>query len=495
MFFNKFISLFDKSYSSSGFSHSEAIIKQKKILNKLVKSSKDTSFGKDHNFRNINNYEDFKNNVPIRDYEGFRGYIKKIKNGEKDITWRNKPLYLAKTSGTTSGTKFIPITKESLQNHINSAKHLLYDYFKKKKKIKPFLGKVMFLSGSPSLDEENGIKIGRLSGIVNHHKPVFLKNKSLPSKKINQIENWEKKIDKIVEETLGQDLRIIGGIPPWIQMYFDVLIEKTGKKISEIFPNLELLCHGGVNFQPYKSNLFNSIGKEIDTLETFPASEGFFAYQDDLDSDDLLLQVNSGIFFEFIELNNLNNENPKRISIDEIKLNTNYAILITSNAGLWSYNIGDTIKFTNINPLKIKVSGRTKQYIPAFGEHVIVDEVERSLKKTCEKFNEVEIVEFTVGPRIMNQKSRSHHEWFIEFKSQPFNFKDFENELDFNMKKLNIYYKDLRKDKILSRLKITKAKKKSFINFMKSIGKLGGKNKVPRLSNNIKLIEKIKKLS
>jgi hypothetical protein len=353
----------------------------------------------------------------------------------------------------------------------------------------------MFLSGSPSLDEENGIKIGRLSGIVNHHKPVFLKNKSLPSKKINQIENWEKKIDKIVEETLGQDLRIIGGIPPWIQMYFDVLIEKTGKKISEIFPNLELLCHGGVNFQPYKSNLFNSIGKEIDTLETFPASEGFFAYQDDLDSDDLLLQVNSGIFFEFIELNNLNNENPKRISIDEIKLNTNYAILITSNAGLWSYDIGDTIKFTNINPLKIKVSGRTKQYISAFGEHVIVDEVERSLKKTCEKFNEVEIVEFTVGPRIMNQKSRSHHEWFIEFKSQPFNFKDFENELDFNMKKLNIYYKDLRKDKILSRLKITKAKKKSFINFMKSIGKLGGQNKVPRLSNNIKLIEKIKKLS
>ncbi len=494
MFLNKIIDLFDKSYSSSGFSHSEAVIKQKKTLNKLIEYSKNTKFGKDHNFRNIDNYEDYKSNVPIRDYEGFRNYIKKIKNGEKDITWRGKPLYLAKTSGTTSGIKFIPITKESLPNHINSAKHLLYDYLKKKKKIKPFLGKVMFLSGSPILDEENGIKIGRLSGIVNHHKPSFLKNKTLPSKETNQIENWEVKIDNIVEETLGQDLRIIGGIPPWIQMYFDVIIEKTGKKISQIFPNLELLCHGGVNFQPYKSNLFNSIGKEIDTLETFPASEGFFAYQDDFNSDDLLLQVNSGIFFEFVKLDELNSKNPKRISIEEIKLDTNYAMLITSNAGLWSYDIGDTIKFTNINPLKIRVSGRTKQYISAFGEHVIADEVERSLRKVCEKFKEVEIVEYSVGPRIMNQKSKSHHEWLIEFKSLPLNFKDFKNELDLNMRNLNTYYNDLRKDKILSRLKITIVKKKSFINFMKSIGKLGGQNKVPRLSNSIKLIDKIKKL-
>ncbi|MFL2991530.1 MAG: GH3 auxin-responsive promoter family protein [Cytophagales bacterium] len=492
---NNIIGLFDKSYSSSGFSHSEAIIKQKKILNELLENSKNTRFGEDHNFRNINNYEDFKSSVPIRDYEGFRGYIEKIKNGEKNVTWIDKPLYLAKTSGTTSGTKFIPITKESLPNHINTAKHLLYDYFKKKKKIKPFLGKVMFLSGTPNLDEENGIKIGRLSGIVNHHKPFFLKNRSLPSTETNQIDSWEEKINNIVEETLGQDLRVIGGIPPWIQMYFDVLIERTGKKVSEIFPNLELLCHGGVNFQPYKTNLFNSIGRAVDTLETFPASEGFFAYQDDLYSDDLLLQVNSGIFFEFVELNELKKEKPKRISIEEIKLDTNYAMVITSNAGLWSYDIGDTIKFTDTNPLKIKVSGRTKQYVSAFGEHVIVDEVEKSLKKTCEKFKDVEIVEYTVGPRIMNQKSKSHHEWFIEFKSPPSRIKDFEIELDLNMKNLNIYYRDLRKDKILSRLKITKAKKKSFINFMKSIGKLGGQNKVPRLSNNVKLIEKVKSLN
>ncbi|PDH45685.1 MAG: hypothetical protein CNE34_00560 [Rhodothermaeota bacterium MED-G18] len=495
MFLNNIIGLFDKSYSSSGFSHSEAIIKQKKILNELLENSKNTRFGEDHNFRNINNYEDFKSSVPIRDYEGFRGYIEKIKNGEKNVTWIDKPLYLAKTSGTTSGTKFIPITKESLPNHINTAKHLLYDYFKKKKKIKPFLGKVMFLSGTPNLDEENGIKIGRLSGIVNHHKPFFLKNRSLPSTETNQIDSWEEKINNIVEETLGQDLRVIGGIPPWIQMYFDVLIERTGKKVSEIFPNLELLCHGGVNFQPYKTNLFNSIGRAVDTLETFPASEGFFAYQDDLYSDDLLLQVNSGIFFEFVELNELKKEKPKRISIEEIKLDTNYAMVITSNAGLWSYDIGDTIKFTDTNPLKIKVSGRTKQYVSAFGEHVIVDEVEKSLKKTCEKFKDVEIVEYTVGPRIMNQKSKSHHEWFIEFKSPPSRIKDFEIELDLNMKNLNIYYRDLRKDKILSRLKITKAKKKSFINFMKSIGKLGGQNKVPRLSNNVKLIEKVKSLN
>ena len=495
MFLNYLISQIDKSYSPKGFSNSEAVNIQFDIFKNLLRKSKNTKFGIDHNFNKIDNYEKYKLNVPIRDYEDFKIYINHVREGKEDITWPGRPLYFAKTSGTTSGTKFIPITKESLPNHINSAKHLLYNYYLKKKKIKPFLGKVMFLSGSPDLEEKNQIKIGRLSGIVNHHKPLLLKKKSLPNKKTNQIQNWEKKIDQIAEETIGRDLRIIGGIPPWIQMFFDIIIEKTGKKINQIFPNLDLICHGGVNFEPYKKNLFNSIGKEIDTLETYPASEGFFAYQNDIDSEDLLLQINSGIFYEFVEVNELKNKDPRRISIKDVKLDTNYALIISSNAGLWSYNIGDTIKFTNLNPFKIRVSGRTKQFISAFGEHVIVEDVEISLKITCQKFREVEITEYTVGPKIIDKRSKSHHEWLIEFKTPPKNMSEFEKEIDKNMQKRNIYYKDLINDKVISRLKVNQAKKKSFINFMKSIGKLGGQNKVPRISNDNSIIEKIKKIN
>ena len=317
----------------------------------------------------------------------------------------------------------------------------------------------------------------------------------LPTDKTNMIENCEEKIDKIAEETLNKDLRVIGGIPPWVQMYFDVLYKKTGKKIKDVFPNLELLCHGGVNFDPYKANLFNSIGKEIDTLETFPASEGFFAYQNVINEDDLILQTNSGIYYEFIDMDEINNKLPNRINVRDVELNKNYSLIITTNAGLWSYAIGDTVKFTSLNPLKIKVTGRTKQYISAFGEHVIVEEVDNSLKKTCEIFKEVKVIEYTVGPKIVNDKSKSHHEWLIEFESKPKNIKLFEKELDSNLQKLNTYYRDLIQDNVLSSLKIRIAKKKSFINFMKSIGKLGGQNKVPRISNDRKIIDQIIKMN
>ena len=468
---------------------------QTKIFNNLIKNGKNTLFGKEHNFSSISTYSDFKKRVPINDYEGLSEYIEKIKNGENNILWPKKPIYFCKTSGTTSGAKFIPITKESLKNQINSATYLLISYLIDKKSLKSINGKVMFISGSPNLIEKNGIKIGRLSGIVNYHQPKYLKHMILPSKEVNKIEDWEKKIEKIADETIGKDLRILGGIPPWVQMYFDILTKKTGKKIKEIFPNLTLLCHGGVNFEPYKENLFNSIGKRIDTLETFPASEGFFAYQNLVKDEDLLLQINSGIFYEFIDTKELENKYPKRITVGEVRLDTNYALIITTNAGLWSYMIGDTVKFTSLNPLKIKVTGRTKQFISAFGEHVIVEEVDLSLKKACEKFKEVKIVEYTVGPKIINKKGKSHHIWLIEFKSKPNNLSLFENEIDKNLQELNSYYKDLIQDNILSTLKIKVLKRESFINFMKSIGKLGGQNKVPRLSNNDKLINKILKLN
>ena len=494
-FFQKFYRILDSSYSIQDKTQNEADTIQKKILEKFIKKSKTTEFGIDHNFKKIRNYKDYIRNVSIRDYEDIKIYIEKIKKGKKNILWPGKPKYFAKTSGTTSGAKFIPITKESLKNQINSATYLLISYLIDKKSLKSINGKVMFISGSPNLIEKNGIKIGRLSGIVNYHQPKYLKHMILPSKEVNKIEDWEKKIEKIADETIGKDLRILGGIPPWVQMYFDILTKKTGKKIKEIFPNLTLLCHGGVNFEPYKENLFNSIGKRIDTLETFPASEGFFAYQNLMKDEDLLLQINSGIFYEFIDTKELENKYPKRITVGEVRLDTNYALIITTNAGLWSYMIGDTVKFTSLNPLKIKVTGRTKQFISAFGEHVIVEEVDLSLKKACEKFKEVKIVEYTVGPKIINKKGKSHHIWLIEFKNKPNNLSLFENEIDKNLQELNSYYKDLIQDNILSTLKIKVLKRESFINFMKSIGKLGGQNKVPRLSNNDKLISKILKLN
>ena len=493
--FQKFYKILDSSYSIQDKTQNEADTIQKKILEKFIKKSKITEFGIDHNFKKIRNYKDYIRNVSIRDYEDIKIYIEKIKKGKKNILWPGKPKYFAKTSGTTSGAKFIPITKESLKNQINSATHLLISYLIDKKSLKSINGKVMFISGSPNLIEENGIKIGRLSGIVNYHQPKYLKHMILPSKDVNKIEDWEKKIEKIADETIDKDLRILGGIPPWVQMYFDILTKKTGKKIKEIFPNLTLLCHGGVNFEPYKENLFNSIGKRIDTLETFPASEGFFAYQNLMKDEDLLLQINSGIFYEFIDTKELENKCPKRITVGEVRLDINYALIITTNAGLWSYMIGDTVKFTSLNPLKIKVTGRTKQFISAFGEHIIVEEVDLSLKKACEKFKEVKIVEYTVGPKIINKKGKSHHIWLIEFKSKPNNLSLFENEIDKNLQELNSYYKDLIKDNVLSTLKIKVLKRESFINFMKSIGKLGGQNKVPRLSNNDKLISKILKLN
>ena len=485
--------ILNPSYSIQNKSQKEAEIIQKKVFNQLIISAKNTKFGKDHKFNKIKTYQDFKKRVDIRDYEQKKVYIDRIKKGEKDVLWKGKPLYFAKTSGTTSGSKYIPLSKESLKNQINSATYLLVRYLKNKKSLKSIMGKVMFISGSPNLNEKNNIKIGRLSGIVNYHEPSFLKFKKLPSDKINKIEDWEKKIEAIADETIGKDLRIIGGIPPWIQMYFDILIQKTGKKIKDIFPNLTLLCHGGVNFEPYRDNLIDSIGKEIDTIETFPASEGFFAYQDQLYSDDLLLQINSGIFYEFIDVKDLNKDNSKRVTVGNVELNKNYALIISSNAGLWSYLIGDTVKFTSLNPLKIKVTGRTKQFISAFGEHVIVEEVDSSLKKAIQKFNEIKIVEYTVGPKILSQKGKSHHQWLIEFKNKPKNLSSFENEIDNNLQELNAYYRDLRQDKVLSSLKIKELKRKSFINFMKSIGKLGGQNKVPRLSNDDKLINQLLK--
>lgn len=468
-----------------------AVADQQAIFKTFIKKAANTAFGKDHSFDKIQSYKDFKTVVPLRDYEQLKPYIEKVKQGQPDILWKGKPLYFAKTSGTTSGVKYIPITKDSISNHINTARNALLCYMAASGNYSFINGKLIFLSGSPVLDNTNGIKTGRLSGIVNHHVPGYLRPNQLPSYETNCIEDWETKLDKIVDETIDQDMTLISGIPPWMQMYFDRLAERTGKKIKDIFPNFSVMVQGGVNFEPYRAKLFDSIGKQIDTIEVFPASEGFFAFQDNYKEPGLLLNTNSGIFFEFIPAGEIFNENPNRLSLEDVKVGENYALIISSNAGLWAYNIGDTIKFISTNPYKIIVTGRIKHFISAFGEHVIGEEVEYALLKAANEEG-VKIVEFTVAPYISQAKGKSRHEWFIEFENIPDDISSFAKKVDDNLRSKNVYYDDLISGNILEQLQISVIRKNGFIDYMKSIGKLGGQNKVPRLSNDRKLADELK---
>jgi hypothetical protein len=465
-----------------------ALATQDAIFQQLIKTGKQTIFGKDHQLQQVNNYNQFTDAVPVRDYEQIKNYIQLIKEGKQNVLWKGKPAYLAKTSGTTSGVKYIPITADSIPNHINTARNALLCYLATTGNNKFVNGKMIFLSGSPTLERIAEIPTGRLSGIVNHHVPKYLRTNQLPSYETNCIEDWETKLDAIVEETYKQDMTLISGIPPWMQMYFDRLIEKTGKPIGELFKNFSVMVQGGVNFEPYKKKLFDSIGKKIDTIELFPASEGFFAFQDSQTEEGLLLNTNSGIFFEFVPANEIFNEKPTRLSLHQVEVGVNYALLINSNAGLWGYNIGDTIKFVSTNPYRIIVTGRTKHFISAFGEHVIGEEVEYALQKTAEEEN-VKIVEFTVAPFIQQGEGKSYHEWLIEFENLPNNINAFTQKIDTYLRSKNVYYDDLITGNILQPLVITPIEKNGFINYMKSIGKLGGQNKVPRLSNDRKLAD------
>lgn len=479
-------------YSKIRRGSTTALADQDSILKELLKVGKTTDFGKDHGLDAVSTYEEFKKAVPIRDYEGLKTYIEKIKEGKHNILWKGKPIYFAKTSGTTSGVKYIPISKESIPNHINTARNALLCYMAETGNTAFADGKLIFLSGSPELERIADIPTGRLSGIVNHHIPKYLRANQLPSYETNCIEDWETKLDRIVDETINQNMTLISGIPPWVQMYFDRLAEKSGKKIKELFPNFSVLVHGGVNFEPYRSKLFESIGQKIDTIETFPASEGFFAFQDTLSEEGLLLNTASGIFFEFVPAGEIFNENPTRLSLHQVKTGENYALIINNNAGLWGYNIGDTIKFISTNPYRIVVTGRTKHYISAFGEHVIGEEVEHSLLKAAQEEN-VHITEFTVAPMIGQGEGKSYHEWFVEFQNGPHNLQAFAEKVDQNLRSKNIYYDDLISGNILQPLQIRPVKKNGFIDYMKSIGKLGGQNKVPRLSNDRKIVNELRK--
>ncbi|HMO60818.1 MAG TPA: GH3 auxin-responsive promoter family protein [Ferruginibacter sp.] len=469
-----------------------AVADQHDIFNSLLKTAAKTEFAKEHGFSDIKTHADFVKQVPIRDYEAFKPYIEKIKQGKHNILWKGQPIYFAKTSGTTSGVKYIPITKDSIPNHINTARNALLSYMAETGNTKFAGGKLIFLSGSPELERVGGIPTGRLSGIVNHHVPRYLRANQLPSYETNCIEEWETKLDKIIEETIQQNMTLISGIPPWMQMYFDRLMEKSGKKVGELFPNFSVMVQGGVNFEPYKAKLYESIGRHVDCIELFPASEGFLAFQDSQKADGMMLNSNSGIFFEFVPAAEIYNQNPTRLTLKDVQVGENYALIISSNAGLWAYNIGDTVKFLSTNPYRLVVTGRTKQYISAFGEHVIVEEVESAILKAAAEEN-VSITEFTVAPLVAQDGGKSYHEWFVEFENKPGDMAIFAQKIDNNLRGKNVYYDDLIGGNILQQLKIRPVRKNGFIDYMKSIGKLGGQNKVPRLSNDRKIADDLQK--
>ncbi len=461
---------------------------QEKVFKNLISKGLKTAFGKDHNFKNISSYEDFKKHVKITDYEGLKPYVDRIVAGESNVLWVGKPLYFAKTSGTTSGAKYIPITKESMPTHIKAARNALLFYIAEKNDASFVNGKMIFLQGSPVLENKNGVKLGRLSGIVAHYVPKYLLKNRLPSWKTNCIEDWDTKVNTIVKETVNEDMSVISGIPSWVQMYFEKLIEKTGKTVSELFPNFNFFIYGGVNFEPYKNKFESLIGKKIDYIELYPASEGFIAYQDSQTEKGMLLQLNSGIFYEFIPATEFFNENPTRISLKDVKTGINYVIILNTTAGLWGYNIGDTVEFTSIKPYRIKVTGRIKHFISAFGEHVIGKEVEKALNDAILDTS-INISEFTVAPQVNPKNGLPYHEWFIEFENEPENLEEFASKINASMQKQNIYYFDLIEGKVLRSLIIRKIKKGGFHEYMKSIGKFGGQNKIPQLSDNRKIAD------
>ena len=465
-----------------------AVEDQEKLLLSLVKTAEKTLFGREHQFENIHAISDFQNKVQIADYEDLKPYIEKVKKGQRNILWTETPQYFAKTSGTTSGSKYIPISKEGMPFQLNAARSALFHYMAQKNNSDFVSGKMIFLQGSPELEEINGIQTGRLSGIVAHHIPNYLQKNRLPSQQTNLIEDWETKVDEIVKETEKENMTLISGIPPWLIMYFEKLIERNGKKITNLFPNLQLIITGGVNYEPYREKMEELLGGKVDILQTFPASEGFFAFQDNFEKEGLLLLTNHGIFYEFIPLEEYGKPEAKRLTLGEIELNKDYALILTTNSGLWAYSIGDVVRFISKDPFRILVSGRTKHFTSAFGEHVIAFEVEEAMKATVEKFP-AQITEFHLAPEVNPSEGLPYHEWLIEFEKEPENLDDFRKNLDDEMRKRNSYYDDLISGKILQPLIITALKKKAFQDFAKSEGKLGGQNKIPRLANDRKIAD------
>lgn len=521
MGYRSFLAKIAASYVSATVykQHEHAITIQQKLLHKFLRHAAQTRFGREHSLAGIKSYPDYRSVVKIRDYEQFRDYIEQIANGNENVLWPGKPLYFCKSSGTTSGVKYIPVTKEQLNEMIRAARNALLMYVNATGKAGFFDRKMIFLQGSPELEMHGAIPTGRLSGIVYNHVPFYVNANRMPSYEVNCIPDWETKVEAIAKETLRERMGVISGIPPWVVMYFEKLRELSGKEfVKDIFPDFKLFVYGGVNYEPYRQHIEELIGFSVDSVETYPASEGFIAYQDtfhdersrtmngitlisnsrfdspqrDITPQGLLLNVNGGIFYEFVRASEIFDEDPKRISLEEVETGVNYAILLTTNAGLWAYNIGDTVKFVSTNPYRVIVTGRTKHFISAFGEHVIAEEVDMALMNAMRSLH-AGVTEFTVAPFINAVGEPPYHEWFIEFSKPPADLNAFAQLIDETLQQHNPYYKDLRAGHILQRLKIRSLPPGAFANYMKLHGKLGGQNKVPRLTNDRGIAEELER--
>ena len=463
---------------------SNPVAAQQRVFRGLMTAAEDTEFGRDHGLTAQSTMNDFQHSVPVRDYESLKMYVDRAVSGEKDVLWPGSPLYFCKTSGTTSGAKYIPLTKESMPNHLGSARNALLGHIAGTGNASFLDGKMIFLQGSPELAKTTGgVPLGRLSGIVAHHVPSYLQANRLPSWETNCIEDWETKVDAVVRETCAEDLRLVSGIPSWVQMYFERLLEHTGKKtVREVFPNLSLFVHGGVAFGPYAERFRQLLGFDIARVELYPASEGFLAYQDSPNVEGMLLNVSNGIFFEFIPVNRYFDENPPRLTVGEVELGVQYAVVLSTNAGLWGYDIGDTVKFVSLDPLRVVVTGRVKHFTSAFGEHVIAEEVEGAAREAVENHGGV-ISELHVAPQVAPAEGLPYHEWVVAFETLPADLEAFSATLDEALQARNPYYRDLIQGAVLRPAVVTSVPADRFTEAMRKRGKLGGQNKIPRLAN------------
>ncbi len=469
----------------------DAVGTQQRVLRQLIARGSTTAFGRDHRLGDVHDHAGLVNAIPLRDYEALKPYIDRVVAGEANVLWPGRPLYLCKTSGTTSGAKYIPITRESLPNHIGSARRALLAYITRTGNADFVGGKMIFLQGSPVLDHKGAIPSGRLSGIVANHVPAYLLKNRMPSYATNTIPDWETKVDAIVEETMLEDLRLISGIPAWVQMYFERLLARTGKpNVRSVFPHFSLFVYGGVNYVPYRERMHTLIGGEVDSVELFPASEGFIAYQDQAPGDGLLLVLDNGMYYGFMPTGPGVDPGDRRVlSIGEVEMGVQYALVLYTNAGLWGYEIGDTVRFVSLTPPRVVVTGRTKHFTSAFGEHVIAEEVEGALKDAM-AVTPCEVAEFTMAPQLAPpQGGLPYHEWFIEFAAPPADMDRFAAALDQALVKRNPYYKDLITGSVLRPLVITPVARGGFTAWMKARGMNDAQSKVPRLANDRKYVE------
>lgn len=460
--------------------HRNASFYQTKFLHQILAKNQNTLFGKEYYFGQIADYSQYQKRIPIRSYEEFLPYIEKVKLGEKQVLTTSDPAYLLMTSGTTAGSKYIPITKTGIKHQIDAALKVLCFQAVNSGSAEFMDSKMIFLQGSPALDYSLNIPTGRLSGVVYHHVPKFFQRNKLPSYEANIIEDWQTKLDAIVDETYREDISILGGIPPWCLQYFEKLLEKSNSiNLKSLFPNLAMYIHGGLDFSNYKDKVSKLLGENVSCLQTFPASEGFFALQDRMESDDMLLLLNQGVFYEFRTFgDNANNV----LTINDVSLHKRYELIITNNSGLYRYAMGDLIEFTYLRPYRIKVVGRTSQFISAFGEHVIAYEVEKAMERASASL-ELKIEDYYVSADV----EQKQYIWQVEFANSIDKARiiEFQNRLDVELAILNKYYHHLIAGKIINSCAIHEVDAGFFSRHREKLGKLGGQNKVVRLGNSI----------